>query len=121
MPLSPKKATLIGVAGVVAWFGPNLLPPHPGIELVVRAVGTVACIGGAAIGIAALGLRGWRLAGLVIATVSIGALGIVFFDQIATGTPGDTAAFMLYALSLVIFLPLGILIQLAGLTFDGGG
>lgn len=116
MAVGLKEASLLGVAGVVAWFGANLLPPHPGVELVVKAVGTLACVGGGAIGIAVTGLSRWRIAGLVIACVVVGGLGIVGFNEVATGPPGGTAALLLYALSAIVFLPLGILIQLAGLA-----
>lgn len=120
MAVGIREASLIGVAGAVAWFGTNLLPPHPGIEQVVKAVGTLACIGGGAIGLAGAALQGWRLVASVTICVAIGALGVVGFFQVATGTPGQNAALMLYALSAVIFLPLGILIQMAGLTLGGG-
>ncbi|AUH63976.1 hypothetical protein [Paracoccus zhejiangensis] len=116
MAFGVKEAGLIGVAALVGWFGTNLLPPHPGLELTVRAVGTVACIGGGAIGIAAAELKGWRLAVLAIIAVIISTLGIVGFDQIATGQPSENAALLLYVLSVLIFLPLGVLIQLAGLA-----
>ena len=118
MAFGLKEAGLIGIAALVGWFGTNLLPPQPGLEQTVRAVGTVACIGGGAIGIAAADLKKWQLAVLAIIAVIISGLGIVGFGQIATGQPSENAAFLLYFLSVVIFLPLGVLIQLAGLAVE---
>lgn len=110
-----KNVTFMAVAGLVGFIVTNFFRDIPGLKDTLVLIGTVASIGGAALGILAAKTRPRVIAVVIVACLSIFLIALIAFLHAASGVPGAAAAVVIYVCTLFIFVPIGLLIQLAGL------
>jgi hypothetical protein len=110
-----KNIGFMAVAGVVSVIVASFLPSPPGMQSWIVFVGTVAAIAGSALGIPAhKSPAGWKVL-LVLLVLAAFVFGVVEFRSVLAGEPGKEAANMLLVWTATVFVPIGFLIELAGL------
>jgi hypothetical protein len=110
-----KEIAFVAVAGFVSMVLSRFLPPTPGLENMITLIGTLAAIAGGAIGTLFKSLKMWPLVGLILVSLAFSLLGLTQFNSVASGEPGSEAANWLYVWTAMLFLPIGVLIEVAGL------
>jgi hypothetical protein len=113
------KYGFMAVAGVVAYLVAKFLSSPPGMEQWVTITGIVAAIGGGALGIAAQKVSGGLKLLFVVVAVAVFVGALAGFRNVSAGEPGSLAANILLACTAVMFLPIGFVIELAGLKLTG--
>lgn len=103
------------VAGLVSAILTRYLPGVPGLGSTITLIGTIAAVAGGAIGILFRELSMWPLVGLIIVALGIAVFSLISFNGVVAGEPGPEAAIWLYFWTTLMFLPIGILIEVAGL------
>lgn len=106
------------IAGFVSGVASRFFPPTPGIENLITIIGTVSAVAGGAVGVLFKKLTMWPLIGVILFALALSILGLVQFNSVARGEPGAETAMWLYIWSAVIFLPVGMLIEITGLKLS---
>ncbi|WP_420410883.1 hypothetical protein [Roseibium sp.] len=110
-----KKISFVAIAGFVGWVISSFFPSVPGLDDTLIFIGTVAATSGAALGMLVKPLKLHWLILFVFASLAFCALGTSLFIKILSGEPGQTATFLLINISLLMFLPLGFIIEIVGI------
>ena len=113
----------MAVSGVVGFIVASFLSGPPGMESWLKFVGTIAAIGGGALGILVHKASGGQKALFVVAAVAVFVGAVIGFRTVLAGEPGGPAADILLVCTAAMFMPIGFLIELVGLklTADGKG
>jgi hypothetical protein len=110
------KVAFLAVAGFVGAVVSQFLPELPGLRGPITLAGTVAAIGGAAVGIPIRENKSITLYLIVAAlSVAISIVGLVLYLAVAGMEPGTGAALSAYAATIVMFFPIGLIVEIAGL------
>jgi len=110
-----KEAGFMAVAGLISAILTNFLPSVPGLGTTITLIGTIAAVAGGAIGLLFRTLSMWPLIGLIVIALALAVYSLVSFNGVVAGEPGPEAAKWLYLWAALMFLPIGILIEVAGL------
>ncbi|WP_417813353.1 hypothetical protein [Thalassospira alkalitolerans] len=110
-----KEIRFMAVAGLISAILTNFLPSVPGLGTIITLIGTIAAVAGGAIGLLIRTLGVWLRIGLIIIVLALAVYSLVSFNGVVAGEPGSDAANQLYVWTALMFLPIGILIEVAGL------
>ncbi|PCJ04176.1 MAG: hypothetical protein COB16_19460 [Rhodobacteraceae bacterium] len=110
-----KEVGFMAVAGLISAILANFLPIVPGLGNTITLIGTISAVAGGAIGILFKKLSMWTLVGLIIIALALAVYSLVSFNGVVAGEPGSDPANLLYVWTVLMFLPIGILIEVAGL------
>lgn len=110
-----KEAGFMVLAGLVGGICTRFLPPVFGHENQIIFVATVAALGGGAVGVLLKRLSMWRLIFVILGSVGISVIGLINYGEVVSGEPGGIAMNWIYLWTVVLFVPIGILIEIFGL------
>lgn len=110
-----KEMGFMAVAGLISAILTNFLPSVPGLDTMITLIGTISAVAGGAIGILFKRLSMWPLVGLIIIALALAVYSLVSFNGIVEGEPAPDAANWLYVLAALMFLPIGIIVEVASL------
>lgn len=114
-----KEVGFIAIAGLVSAILTRFLPEVPShenaISLAISLAGTLAAIAGGAIGILFRKLDMWPLVLIILVSLGLAVFSLNRFNWVVAGEPGPEAANLLYLWTALLFLPAGVLIEVAGL------
>lgn len=113
-----KEVGFMVVAGLVSGILTRFMPSVPGLENMITLVGTLAAIAGGAIGVLFKRLSMGPFIGVTVASLALAVFSLVQFNSIVAGEPGSDAANWLYFWTSTLFLPIGIIIEVAGLKIS---
>lgn len=109
-----RSITLVTLAGVIGGIASQFLPPTPGITNAVTFIGAVAAMAGGAMGMCFNKLPLSGSVGVIIVALVVFIVGIIQFRQTSNLEPSQNVALFLYIWSAVIFMPVGIIVEMSG-------
>ncbi len=112
-----KEIGFMAVAAVIGGIASAFLPVPPGLDTTIIFIGTLAAIAGGIVGIVVAKQRDLVVVLSAIIVLLVAVFSVIQFIGVANGEPGANAAVLLYCWTVGIFLPVGVLIELAGLKW----
>lgn len=116
-----KEIAFMAIAGLVSAVLTRFLPEVPAhentISNAISLAGTLAAIAGSAIGILFRKLSMWSLVGIILVSLGLAVYSLIRFNGVVANEPGPEATNLLYLWAALLFLPAGVLIEVAGLKW----
>ncbi|WP_425087408.1 hypothetical protein [Stappia sp.] len=109
-----KNISFILLAGGVGAIISLFLPEAFGLQKIITLIGTLSAIAGGAIALIVEKNSKYVIFLLVISSLVLAVFSLTQYNMVANGEPGPEAAKLLYIWTLLMFLPIGFLVETAG-------
>ena len=113
-----RKFGIVLIAGMVAGVSSRFLPPTPGIEDYVTILGAIAAVTGVGVAVVLRPTQPRVLVPIIVLALGIAVGGVLGFVCVVDGQPGRAAAYWLYLCTVLLFGPIGFLLEIAKLKLS---
>lgn len=110
-----KQAGFLGLAGLVSFIASTYLPLAAGLQITISFISTISALAGGAIGMRAVSWKAPLLTVTLVIAVVLFVVSLSLYRHTIFGEPSEVAAVYLYFWTALMFLPVGYVIEVAGL------